>query len=116
MNQKLILKDLNCPHCTAVIEEKITSLPYVNSAQFNSVTKVMDIDLKSESASLTDDVKKIVKSTEPSVNVLPYAEEKENDDEDEEGVTRLHIIRLIVGLGLLIGGIFLKNDTLKIAL
>lgn len=119
MNRKIMLKGLDCPHCTAVIEEKISSLPYVSAAVFNPVTKIMDISLDKDSEKLDGDVKKIVAATEPSVQVLDFSENQQGahaDDDDDEGITPVHIIRLVSGLVFLFAAIFFKTEAVRIPL
>ncbi|MCD7905671.1 MAG: cadmium-translocating P-type ATPase [Clostridiales bacterium] len=116
MNQRLILKDLNCPHCAGVIEEKVRGLSYVNTAEFNMVTKIIDIDTSENNSSLFEDVKKIVKQTEPEVTVLSEEEKAEESGEEEDGITRLLVIRLIAGLCLTAGAVLIQSFNFKIGL
>ncbi len=109
MNQRLTLKDLNCPHCAGVIEEKTSHLKGVRNASFNMMTKVMDIELEGENDSLIEEVKNIVKETEPSVTVIPYENRKTDDDDDDDGITRLHVIRLVAGLALLFAAVIFSR-------
>lgn len=66
----LILKDLNCPNCSAKIEKGVNKLGGVEKASFNMINKEMVIISDMDEDSLIKQVKSIVKAHEPDVEVL----------------------------------------------
>lgn len=80
---KLILKDLNCPNCSAKIEAGVNKLEGVEKASFNMINKEMTISTHIDADSLVKMVTKIVKKYERDVEVFKksdYAGEKLNDE------------------------------------
>ncbi len=58
MNRRIILKDLNCPHCTGKIKNRVNSLDFVETVGFNTITKVLEVETRGDDSSLIEDVKK----------------------------------------------------------
>lgn len=65
------LKGLDCPHCSAEIEEEISQLKDVKSSSVNLMTRILTVETSDNcNADLFDDVKKIVHTHEPDVEVI----------------------------------------------
>ncbi len=71
MTKTFILEELDCAHCAGIIEEKIQKLEDVKSAQLNFMSRRLVIDAE-ESAfgRIIKDAKKIIKKTEPDVEMV----------------------------------------------
>lgn len=118
---KLILKDLNCPNCSAKIEAGVNALDEVEKASFNMINKEMTIKTDLDEDSARAAVEKIVKKYEPHVEVIKKSEYGEDEcdgghchchDHEEHGhshsakgekdIVAKGIIRIVVG-GVLFG-------------
>ena len=65
------LEDLDCPNCTAKIENDVVKIDGVESAAVNLLSQKMVIECdESKVAEITKLIKKIVKKYEPDVEVL----------------------------------------------
>ncbi len=113
MNREYYLKGLDCPNCSAKIENDINKLEYVKSARVNLVKQYLYVEFDGvDEKNLDKDVKNIVFSYEPDVNVMtkevsdgreakkeshshedPH-QDSENDDEDD---SRKDLIKIIAG-------------------
>jgi len=71
MKKSFKLVDLDCPNCTAKIENDVNKIAGVESAAVNLLSQKMVIECdESKIADITKDIKKIVKKYEPDVEVL----------------------------------------------
>ncbi|SEW34351.1 cation transporter [[Clostridium] fimetarium] len=71
MKKNYKLEDLDCPNCTAKIENDVVKIAGVESAAVNLLSQKMVIECdESKVAEITKAIKKIVKKYEPDVEVL----------------------------------------------
>ena len=71
MKKRFKLEDLDCPNCTAKIENDVVKIDGVESAAVNLLSQKMVIECdESKIAEITKSIKKIVKKYEPDVEVL----------------------------------------------
>ena len=92
MKHELILEGLNCAHCAAKIEQKLTNTPEYSDVQFSFATKALS--LKADKKDVIADVQAIVDGIEDGVTVK--AAEDSEDDEDEEHVGKVKLALLIL--------------------
>lgn len=87
MEQKkeYILEGLSCPNCAAKIEKEVGCLSEVSDASINLMNSKLSISVKEkETKDLTDKIKQIVASHEPSVKVKNVTEKEEASGMEEE--------------------------------
>lgn len=71
MIKTYILEDLDCPHCAGIIEEEVGKLDGVNKSTCTVLTQKLTVDVNEDrAATLTADIKKIVKKVESEVTVI----------------------------------------------
>lgn len=106
MKYKYKLSNLDCPNCAARIEDKLKSDKNINYANvnFTKLTLTIDTDIKDAKKY----VSQIVKSVEPSVDVLNL-----NDNVNNKKSLVFHTVRLIVGLLISLLGMFLFKDNIS---
>ncbi|MBQ9515180.1 MAG: cadmium-translocating P-type ATPase, partial [Ruminococcus sp.] len=92
MKHELILEGLNCAHCAAKIEQKLTNTPEYSDVQFSFATKALS--LKADKKNVIADVQAIVDGIEDGVTVK--AAEDIEDDEDEEPIGKFKLALLIL--------------------
>ncbi len=68
--RKFTLKGLDCPHCSAEIENDVSKLPGVKNASVNLIRQVLTVITEENyNGDLYEDIKKIVRKHEPDVVV-----------------------------------------------
>ncbi len=70
MDRVFTVKGLDCPHCSAEIERDVSKLKGVKSASVNLISQTLTVQEKSYSDDLYRQVKMIVNSHEPEVEVF----------------------------------------------
>lgn len=71
MIKTYILEDLDCAHCAGKIEEAVGKLEGVSKSTCTLLTQKLVVEIADDkAASLTAEVKKIVKKYEPDVEVI----------------------------------------------
>lgn len=71
MKKIYLLEDLDCAHCSAIIEEKVAKLGGVSSAKVTLLTQKLTIEAEEDQIEkITEEIKKIVKKVEPDVQVI----------------------------------------------
>ena len=71
MRKYFKLEDLDCPNCTAKIENDVVKIDGVESAAVNLLSQKMVIECdESKVVEIVKQIKKIVKKYEPDVEVL----------------------------------------------
>ena len=99
----VMLEGLGCANCAAKMEKEISGLEGVEFAAVDFVSKKLTLEIspKVNRTELNEKIEGIVKKIEPDVKVVfekdtSKANVKENNEE-EEGVNKKEIIRLVVG-------------------
>lgn len=71
MKKVFKLEGLNCAHCAAKIEEKVSKLEGVKSVVINFMTTKMTLESVDENiADIVEKVKKLINEVEPDVNMI----------------------------------------------
>lgn len=71
MRKTYILEDLDCAHCAGKIEEAVGKLDGVEKSTLTFLTQKLVIEAdEAKIDSITKEIKKIVKKTEPDVTVI----------------------------------------------
>ena len=71
MKKVFKLEGLDCAHCAAKIEEKISKLEGVKSVVINFMTTKMTLESVDENiADVVEKVKKLINEVEPDVNMV----------------------------------------------
>ena len=71
MKKVFKLEGLNCAHCAAKIEEKVSKLEGVKSVVINFMTTKMTLESIDENiGEVVEKVKKLINEIEPDVNML----------------------------------------------
>ena len=119
----VMLEGLGCANCAAKMEKEISGLEGVEFAAVDFVSKklTMEISPKVNRTELNEKIEGIVKKIEPDVKIVfekdtSKANVKENNEE-EEGVNKKEIIRLVVGGAIFaVGIIFNFQNWLELTL
>ena len=120
----VMLEGLGCANCAAKMEKEISGLEGVEFAAVDFVSKklTMEISPKVNRTELNEKIEGIVKKIEPDVKIVfekdtSKANIKENNEEEEEGVNKKEIIRLVVGGAIFaVGIIFNFQNWLELTL
>ena len=71
MKKVFKLEGLNCAHCAAKIEEKVSKLEGVKSVVINFMTTKMTLESVDENiGDIVEKVKKLINEVEPDVNMV----------------------------------------------
>lgn len=71
MKKVFKLEGLNCAHCAAEIEEKVSKLEGVKSVVINFMTTKMTLESVDENiGDIVEKVKKLINEVEPDVNIV----------------------------------------------
>ena len=71
MKKVFKLEGLDCAHCAAKIEEKVSKLEGVESVVLNFMTTKMTLESVDENiADVVEKVKKLINEVEPDVNMI----------------------------------------------
>ena len=111
--EKFTLKGLDCPHCSAEIENDISKLNGISSASINLVKQLLTVEIeKKYSGNLYNDVKKIVHNHEPDVEVITESSHSVNKEKktkkrldfksDKFIITRLILGAVIYAIGFIL--------------
>lgn len=107
----LVLNNLNCPNCSAKIEQKVKEQEEFENVVFNFVNKKMTLDSKLTAKDTLVKVKGIVDSIEEGVDtVLDENKKVETKKTKESDFGKKAIARIIVGVVLMGGGIALNSS------
>ncbi|MEE0858818.1 MAG: heavy metal translocating P-type ATPase [Acutalibacteraceae bacterium] len=105
--QIFILENLNCAHCASKIEEKINTLPQIQSAVFTFATKKLVV----KSSSKTNELIKILQETCDSIEdgVTVKIEEKQVKTKQKKMLPKKDIITLASGVVFFVLAIVCEN-------
>ena len=107
----LVLNNLNCPNCSAKIEQKVKEQGEFENVVFNFVNKKMTLDSKLSAQDTLAKVKGIVDSIEEGVDtVLDENKKVETKKTKESDFGKKAIARIIVGVVLMGGGIAINSS------
>lgn len=105
-----MLKGLDCPHCSALIQQEVAALEQVTDARFNLMTQCLTVVCEGKQ-DLLPQIEKIVHAHEPEVVVSPWKKEKPAEDDRQ---VKWMLWRLILAGVLFIAGIALPFPWLRI--
>lgn len=107
----LVLNNLNCPNCSAKIEQKVKEQEEFENVVFNFVNKKMTLDSKLTAKDTLVKVKGIVDSIEEGVDtVLEENKKVEAKKTKDSDFGKKAIARIILGVVLMGGGIALNSN------
>ena len=107
----LVLNNLNCPNCSAKIEQTVKEQEEFENVVFNFVNKKMTLDSKLSVQDTLAKVKGIVDSIEEGVDtVLDENKKVETKKTKDSDFGKKAIARIIVGVVLMGGGIALNSS------
>ena len=119
----VMLEGLGCANCAAKMEKEISGLEGVEFAAVDFVSKKLTLEIspKVNRSELNEKIEGIVKKIEPDVKVIfeeNNSKTKINENnEEEEGVNKKEIIRLVVGGAIFaVGIIFNFQNWLELTL
>lgn len=119
LKYEFYLDGLGCANCAAKMEKRINELEEVNFANIDFVNKKLIIDTEEKNYNnVSKKAEEIVKSIESHVNVISHNEEKhlQEHSHSEAPLTKEDIIKYALGITLFIAMLFIKNQTLKLAM
>lgn len=70
MKKVFRLEGLDCAHCAAKIEERVSKLEGVKSVVINFMTTKMTLESDANMEEVVEKVKKLVNEVEPDVNMI----------------------------------------------
>lgn len=96
--EKLILNGLTCANCAQKIERFANEHESVESASLDFINSILSIEIKEESDAegALRDITKYVNDLEP--DVLVTRGEAESEEEEEEGFSKIFLIRIALSL------------------
>ncbi len=112
---KIKLSGLNCAGCAVKIESQVSKLDFVDTANLNFSRQILNLNIseKNMETEIFQKVEEIVKSLEPHVEVkYEHPEMVYHDHEHEHfqgSMAKKELLFLLVGGGLFISGLFMKN-------
>lgn len=120
----VMLEGLGCANCAAKMEKEISGLEGVEFAAVDFVSKKLTLEIspKVNRTELNEKIEDIVKKIEPDVKVVfekdtSKSNVKENNEEEEEGVNKKEIVRLVIGGAIFaVGMIFNFQNWLELTL
>jgi Cd2+/Zn2+-exporting ATPase len=120
----VMLEGLGCANCATKMEKEISGLEGVEFAAVDFVSKKLTLEIspRVNRSELNEKIEGIVKKIEPDVKAVfekdtSMANVKENNEEEEEGVNKNEIIRLVVGGAIFaVGMIFNFQNWLELTL
>ena len=120
----VMLEGLGCANCAAKMEKEISGLEGVEFAAVDFVSKKLTLEIspKVNRSELNEKIEGVVKKIEPDVKVIfeennSKTKINENNEEEEEGVNKKEIIRLVVGGAIFaVGIIFNFQNWLELTL
>lgn len=114
MEMVLYMKGLDCPNCAEKIRAATAKIPFVKEANMNFMAKKLSLVVAKESEeAVLKEVQRITASLEPDVEVslLENAEFEHSHEDEDEGDTRLEIIKIAVSAVIFaVGMIFHDKD------
>ena len=98
MQRVYFLKGLDCPHCSAKIENDAAKISGIAQSHVNLMEQTLTLDADKFSNSVDDEVEKIVHKYEPDVEVSIFNQNaKKDEDDDGEENLKPRIVRIAVG-------------------
>ena len=110
-----ILKGLDCPNCTSVIEKEVGKFDGVSSSTVDLIKQTLTVEVEESAVrGLFEKIEKVVKSHEPDVEVSEQKSEK-TVKKETDGETRKTVLKITVGAGIYIAAIII-GEILKLPL
>ncbi len=108
MKKTFILKGLDCPHCSGVIEKEVGKFEGVSSSTVDLMKQTLTVEAEESAIStLFERIEKTVHSHEPDVEVYEKEEEKkqETDTESKKTAIKIAVGAVLFGAAIIIGEI-----------
>lgn len=110
IKREIILGGLNCAHCAEVINEKVSKLEEIDSANLNFINKKLTVNIKKSfnEKEVLNKIVGIVNATEPGLDIQIKNEniKKSEVKEEKNDSNKKDIIKLAIGALVYIFGIY----------
>ncbi|WP_042277762.1 heavy metal translocating P-type ATPase, partial [[Clostridium] dakarense] len=110
VKREIILGGLNCAHCAEVINEKVSKLEEIDSANLNFINKKLTVNIKKsfDEKETINKIVGIVNATEPGLDIQINDEniKKSEVKEEKNDSNKKDIIKLAIGALVYIFGIY----------
>ncbi|MGL5312310.1 MAG: heavy metal translocating P-type ATPase [Peptostreptococcaceae bacterium] len=112
LKREIILGGLNCAHCAEVINEKVSKVEGIESANLNFISKKLNLEIRKSvnEKEIIDNVIGIINATEPGLDIQVSSVDSKNTNtkksEANNDVDKKDLIKLIVGAIVYIFGIY----------
>ncbi len=112
IKRELILGGLNCAHCAEVINEKVSKLEEIDSANLNFINKKLTVNIRKsfDEKETINKIVGIVNATEPGLDIQIKNEngniKKSEVKEEKNDINKKDIIKLVIGSLVYIFGIY----------
>ena len=85
MEKTFLLKGLDCPNCSAKIEEEVGSLSGITASAVNLMCQTLTISVDADAeAAVLPQIVKIVHTHEPDIEIIDTSHSAAQDDDEEE--------------------------------
>lgn len=108
------LKGLDCSNCANKIQKEIASYPQYQNVVVNFSTLKLNFETEEDPTKVAINIRKIVSSIEPEVEVLERIENTSDYDSQYKDIIRLFLGILIAGIGFMVDLPFKMNEILVI--
>lgn len=106
-SHKFTLEGLDCAHCAAEIEEKISQQTEYKNVSVTFANKTLSLDIESHVPTLKHDIQKLIDSVEDGITVTEIRSDKKKSNGNEIKLTFIRIACSVVTFGVAIAlGIF----------
>lgn len=112
IKREILLGGLNCAHCAEVINERVSKLEEIESANLNFINKklIININKYEDENKVIEKVTGIINDTEPGLDIQIILEDKKIENErikkSKNYINKSDLFKLIVGTLVYIFGIY----------
>ena len=114
IKKEIILGGLNCAHCAEVIDEKVSKLDEIESANLNFINKKLTININKyeDEKIIIEKVIGIINDTEPGLDIQISSEDKKVKTEEVKiskskiDINKADLFKLIIGTLVYIFGVY----------
>lgn len=114
IKKEIILGGLNCAHCAEVIDEKVSKLDEIESANLNFINKKLTININKyeDEKTIMEKVIGIINDTEPGLDIQISSEDKKIKTEEIKSskskidINKADLFKLIIGTLVYIFGVY----------
>lgn len=112
IKREILLGGLNCAHCAEVINEKVSKLEEIESANLNFINKklIININKYEDENKVMEKVTGIINDTEPGLDIQIILEDKKIENKrikkSKNDINKSDLFKLIIGTLVYIFGIY----------